>query len=149
MAQRLRCCLSISWNSSETFTYTPSLSHQRYTSTSHLRRHLQSSNMASAPEDQQTFRFLDLPEELRCWVYDSIDFPTTGHVLDRAQSRILKGAWPVPPKKQVYDSRATLIRPHAPLEILGTCHLINEAARPILKRKMEHFRLQPVRYLVD
>jgi hypothetical protein len=60
-----------------------------------------------------------------------------------------KRSWPVPPKAQVYDSRVTLIRPHTPLEILMTCHAMNEEARQILKRKMERCRFQPVRYLVD
>jgi hypothetical protein len=105
--------------------------------------------MASATVNQQPFRFLDLPAEIRCWVYENIEFPTTWHVLDRTQALINKRDWPVPPKAQVYDSRVTLIRPHTPLEILMTCHLVNEEARPILKRKMEHCRFQPVRYLID
>lgn len=105
--------------------------------------------MASATVNQQPFRLLDLPAELRCWVYENIDFPTTWHVLDRTQALINKMKWPVPPKAQVYESRVTLIRPHTPLEILMTCRLVNKEARPILKRKTEHCKLQPLRYLVD
>jgi hypothetical protein len=105
--------------------------------------------MASATVNQQPFRFLDLPAELRCWVYENIEFPTTWHVLDRTLAFINKRDWPVPPKAQVYESRVTLIRPHTPLEILMTCRLVNEEAHPILKRKAEYCGFQPIRYLVD
>ncbi|ORY18249.1 hypothetical protein BCR34DRAFT_473657 [Clohesyomyces aquaticus] len=105
--------------------------------------------MEVATVNQQPFRLLDLPAELRRCVYDSIEFRTTWHVLDRTQALLSKRYWPVPPKTQVYESRVTLIRPHAPLEILMTCHLVRKEASPILKRKMEDCRLQPVRYLVD
>ena len=102
--------------------------------------------MASATETP--FRFLDLPAELRCCVYENIEIPTTWQVLDRAEALvsprwnrteafISESAWPVPPKAQVYDSRVVLIRPRTPLaiEILVTCHLINIEARPILKAR--------------
>jgi hypothetical protein len=110
---------------------------------------MESSNMASATVNQQPFRFLDLPAELRCWVYKNIEFLTTWHVLDRTQALINKRDWPVPRKAQVYESRVTLIRPHTPLEIPMTGRLVKEEAYPILKRKMEYCRFQPVRYLVD
>lgn len=97
------------------------------------------------------FRFLDLPAELRCRVYEYIEFSSTWHTLDRAHALINTKDWPIPPRAQVYDSRVTLIQPYTPLaiDILVTCHLINKEARPILKRKVEHCRAQPVRYLVD
>jgi hypothetical protein len=111
--------------------------------------------MASTTVNEQPFRFLDLPTELRCCVYESIEFPTTRHVLDRTEDLINeRGCEYSTTAGHVLDiteadSRATLIRPHALLEILVTCHLVNEEARPILKRKMEYCRFQPVRYLVD
>jgi hypothetical protein len=97
------------------------------------------------------FRFLDLPPELRCRVYEMIEFPTTWHVLERTQALLNTRHWPVPPLKQVYDSRVTLRRPHTPhaAKILVTCHLIYKESPPILKRKVENCRIQPVRYLVD
>lgn len=105
--------------------------------------------MASNTVPEHSFRFLDLPAELRCYVYENIEFPTTWHTLDRTQAFLDKGEWSVPPKAQIYDSRVTLIRPHAPLEILMTCYFVHKEARPILKRKMEHCKSQPLRYLVD
>ncbi|KAH7384307.1 hypothetical protein DE146DRAFT_622319 [Phaeosphaeria sp. MPI-PUGE-AT-0046c] len=98
---------------------------------------------------QDPFRFLDLPAELRLWVYESIEIPTTWYTLDRIESALNEWHWPVPPKAQVYESRITLIRPHCPLEILCTSRLVNKEAGPILKRKMKHCRLQPIPYLVD
>ncbi|KAH7083073.1 hypothetical protein BKA63DRAFT_142825 [Paraphoma chrysanthemicola] len=92
--------------------------------------------MESAASGEQTFRFLDLPAELRCRVYEQIHFPSPWHVLDRTQASIEKRHWPIPPKAQIYDSRVTLIRPHAPVAILFTCRLVLEEARTILKRKM-------------
>jgi hypothetical protein len=105
--------------------------------------------MASATECR--FRFLDLPAKLRCCVYEQIEFPTLWHVLDRIDSQLDKRDWPVPPKKQVSESRITLIRPHAEraIQILLTCHLINDEARSILKRRVKHIKAQPVRYLVN
>jgi hypothetical protein len=82
-------------------------------------------------------------------VYKHIEFPTTWHVLDRPQAMLSKREWPVPPKAQIYESRVTLIRPHTPLEILETCHLVYEEARPILKRRTAQHKARPLRYLVD
>jgi hypothetical protein len=102
-------------------------------------------DMVSATE--HPFRILDLPPELRCCVYNHIDTPSTCHTLDRVDSPIKENYWPAPPKEQIYDSRITLIKPPNPrsIDILLTCRLINEEARPILKRRVE----VPVRYLVD
>jgi hypothetical protein len=101
--------------------------------------------MASTTE--HPFRFLDLPPELRCCVYNHIDSPTICHTLDRVDSHIEENYWPISPKEQIYDSRITLIKPPNPrlIDILLTCRLINEEARPILKRRIE----MPVRYLVE
>jgi hypothetical protein len=83
------------------------------------------------------FQFLDLPPELRRRVYEIIGFPTTWHVLERTLALLNTRHWPVPPLKQVYDSRVSLIRPHTPhaTEILVTCHLIYKESRPILNAR--------------
>jgi hypothetical protein len=112
---------------------------------------IQASDMASATVDQQPFRFLDLPKDIRFCVYEKIDF-STRHVLDRSQTLINPGFyWPMPSKDQVYDSRITLIRPYngVAIDIMTTCRLIHQEASQSLKRKFEHCRFQPVRYLVD
>lgn len=108
-------------------------------------------NMATAAAAQQSFRFLDLPAELRCHVYGNIELSTTWHTLDRTQALLNKRKWPVPPLAQVYDSRINLIRPHTgtAINILATCHTVYEEACPILRRKIQHAKSQPVRYLVD
>ncbi|KAJ8113842.1 hypothetical protein OPT61_g4137 [Boeremia exigua] len=107
--------------------------------------------MMSATETQQPFRFLDLPAELRYYVYDKIEFPTTQHVLDRKQALLNNRDWQVPPRGQVYDPEVTLITPRTGFagEFLSTCHLINKEAREIVKHKVEQCRLQPIQYLVD
>ncbi|KAH4159243.1 hypothetical protein HBH43_189040 [Parastagonospora nodorum] len=59
--------------------------------------------------------------------------------------------WPIPPVKQVHDSRITLIKPYTQpaLSLLLTCRFIKQEAHPILKRKVQHYKSQPLRYLVD
>ncbi|OSS48250.1 hypothetical protein B5807_07716 [Epicoccum nigrum] len=107
--------------------------------------------MASATVDQQPFRFLDLPNDIRFCVYEKIDF-STRHVLDRSQTLTNPGFyWPMPSKDQVYDSCITLIRPYNgfAIDIMTICRLIHQEASQSLKRKFEHCRFQPVRYLVD
>jgi hypothetical protein len=65
------------------------------------------------------------------------------------QGGLPKSNYSDPSKAHIYDSRVTLIKPHTPLEILMTGNLVRKEALPILKRKMEHCRSQPLLYLVD
>jgi hypothetical protein len=99
--------------------------------------------------EQQPFRFMDLPPELRCMVYERIDVLTTWHTLDRIDAHAEKSEWPVPPKAQINESRIALIIPHTPLDILMVCRLTNLEARPFLERKMGYCKAQPTRFLVD
>lgn len=105
--------------------------------------------MAPVIVDGQPFRFLDLPKDIRLCVYDKIDF-STRHVLDRSQAIPGNCYWPAPPEDQVGESRIILIKPDNgfAIDILATCHLIYQEANQILKRKFEHRRSQPVRYIV-
>ena len=43
--------------------------------------------MASSTADQQAFRFLDLPVELRSWAYERMIFSTSWHTLYRVDAR--------------------------------------------------------------
>jgi hypothetical protein len=106
--------------------------------------------MALATVDQQPFRFLDLPKDIRFCIYENIDF-FTRHVLDRTQSHVEDCYWQRPPKDQVCDSRVTFIRPHTgfAINLLATCHLICQETRQILKPKYEHCLSQHLRYIVD
>lgn len=94
---------------------------------------------------QNPFRFLDLSSELRCMVYEDLVFDSTRHILDRVDSRISKEDWPV----HVYDSNVSLIRPQIPPELMMTYLLVYHEARPILGKRLEVHRSQPLRYLVD
>ncbi|KAF2844869.1 hypothetical protein T440DRAFT_483856 [Plenodomus tracheiphilus IPT5] len=84
----------------------------------------------------QPSRYLDLPAELRCKVYEEIEVTICINN---------KGHWPVPLKAQANDSRVNLIGPDT-LTILKTCHLVNEDSRPIVQGELEY---QPTRYFVD
>jgi hypothetical protein len=96
-------------------------------------------DMGSSVSTPQPFRFLDLPPELRCRVYELIDIPSTRHILDKNQFRLYRKVRP----------RLTLIKSRGPLEILLVCRLIIREASPILKRKTEDCYRQPSRYLMN
>jgi hypothetical protein len=110
---------------------------------------LRSSKIKGTTIPQKYFRLLDLPAELRCMVYENIDFVATRHDLNRADAQISERSWPMPPLSVANDSTITLIRPQASLDILATCRIVRQEATPILQRKMQNCKRQPLRYLVD
>jgi hypothetical protein len=61
----------------------------------------------------QPFRFLDLPPELRCIVYEQIGIRTKHHTLESTNA----------PDKY---SETTLVSKSLPVQILATCRLIND-----------------------
>jgi hypothetical protein len=84
----------------------------------------------------QPFRFLDLPPELRCIVYEQIGITTKHHTLESTNA----------PDKY---SEITLVRKSLPVQILATCRLINDEAKTFLRPKLAKLRNQPLRFLVD
>jgi hypothetical protein len=63
-----------------------------------------SATTKSATTIQKPFRFLDLPDELRCMVYENIDCGVTHHVLIRTEAGLPKCEWPVPTEIADVDS---------------------------------------------
>ncbi|KAF2128439.1 hypothetical protein P153DRAFT_318255, partial [Dothidotthia symphoricarpi CBS 119687] len=93
------------------------------------------------------FRFLDLPPELRCMVYDCIHITTTKHVLTKTDAELPPNIWP---KSEGRASLPiTLIRKSIPAAILATCRLINQEATPLLAPRLEELQREPLRFFVD
>lgn len=101
--------------------------------------------MASGPVNQQPFRLLHLPAELRSLVYENIGITVRGIL---CSTGFLDGhvKWPLHPRSERHRSNFVCIRPRNPVEMLMTCRLINKEARPNFKRRLE---TQPIRYLID
>jgi hypothetical protein len=86
-----------------------------------------------------SFRFLDLPVELRCMVYEAIEVTTRKEVLDVSRSYdILKEG-----------SSITMLRGALGRSILATSHLVNKEASPIMARKIQIMANEPVRFLMS
>jgi hypothetical protein len=86
-----------------------------------------------------SFRFLDLPVELRCMVYEAIEVTTRKEILDVSKT---------------YDtleegSSITMLRGALERSILATSHLVNKEASPIMARKIQMMANEPVRFLVS
>jgi hypothetical protein len=110
---------------------------------------------------EPSFRFLDLPAELRCEytypaslvpipnlnikgrVYECIEIEASRHVL--LQTEAGKDLW----WPEVPESSITFIRPRIPLDILRTCRLVNKEAAPILQDKLNEMELLPTEFLVN
>jgi len=97
---------------------------------------------------QYTFRFLDLPSELRCIVYDHVDIPSVHHVLTRSDVDLHSSQWP-PTAADAPQSSITFFRPGLPLDLLTTCRLVKQEALPILLARIKALESEPLNYLVD
>lgn len=87
----------------------------------------------ATPNQIQTFRFLDLPIELRLMIYENLLAPTGTKVYDIATAT---GA-----------TRMILTMKSFPTALLATCTFIHQEAAPILHKAVrEH---QPVVTFVD
>jgi hypothetical protein len=99
-------------------------------------------NMATVP-----FRFLDLPCELRCMVYEKIVIETKCHTLEQQESGCSGDVWPLVPN--VTNSPVKLIRKSLPVALLRTCRLINNEATAFFKSPMEELAKEPLRFVLD
>jgi hypothetical protein len=102
----------------------------------------------SSTISRESFRFLDLPAELRCIIYENIDFSSKKHVLTRSASGFDDKIWPPAPEGAT-ESCITFITPTLSVGILATCRLIHQEAKPIIAHTIEALKMLPLRYIVD
>ncbi|KAH7074390.1 hypothetical protein BKA63DRAFT_312775 [Paraphoma chrysanthemicola] len=96
---------------------------------------------------ESPFRFLDLPTELRCMIYDRIEITASRHVLTQSEAGIEN--WFPNPIDGDRGSSITFIRPRLPLAFLRACRLVKDEAGPILQHKLAKLETLPLRFLVD
>ncbi|KAH6866524.1 hypothetical protein BKA58DRAFT_470817 [Alternaria rosae] len=92
---------------------------------------MKSNVMMSEP----SFRFLDLPPELRYMVYEELDMKTKHYTLDSADT----------PDQ---SSTITLVSKKLPVQILATSMLINTEAMKVFRPRMRQLKAQPMRFLI-
>jgi hypothetical protein len=112
-----------------TFFLTQSLSHPYFNQPT--------PTMASEP-----FRFLDLPAELRCAVYEYIDIETRLYAVD--------DLFPAFSDETETTPKAAIIIKDIPTAILATCRCVYAEAQPILASKLNQIRNEKhVHFIVD
>jgi|TARA_R110002003_G_scaffold48_32_gene4221 RNase P subunit RPR2 len=104
---------------------------------------LMQSNTANSPNSssptprlEEPFRFLDLPPELRCIVYDQVDYSKHRRTLSSVDM-------PDGPSKVIQVSECL------PVSLLATCKLVNKEARTIFNAKLETMKAAPMCFEVD
>ncbi|KAH7074389.1 hypothetical protein BKA63DRAFT_595851 [Paraphoma chrysanthemicola] len=95
-----------------------------------------------------TFRFLDLPVELRMIVYESVGFSSRKRILEKSASGLKDYFWP-PGPEGASESSITLIVPTMSLGLLSTCRSVHKEAKDIFAKKLAALRKLPMRYIVD
>ncbi|KAI4935711.1 uncharacterized protein J4E92_003002 [Alternaria infectoria] len=96
------------------------------------------------------FRFLDLPAELRCMVYEATDIatrkekykPTTRYKPPNVYIKQDDGS-------SQGNGKLVMYRRALPMSILVTCRLVNKEAAPIIAQKLKTMVREPVRFRMD
>ncbi|KAI4659538.1 uncharacterized protein J4E79_006070 [Alternaria viburni] len=96
------------------------------------------------------FRFLDLPAELRCMVYEAIDVatrkekykPTTRHKPPSVHIKQDDGS-------SQGNGKLVMYRRVLPMSILASCRLVHQEAAPIIAQKLQKMVKEPVRFGMD
>jgi hypothetical protein len=95
------------------------------------------------PKTANTFRFFDLPKELRLIVYELLTVLTRHDQLSVSYRYTVK-------KLHRGEVNFTMVNKSVPgIFILATCRLINEEARPLLRPLVHHVIQQPPRLSKD
>jgi hypothetical protein len=93
----------------------------------------------------ESFRFLDLPPELRLMVYETFEVETHRHVLERCES--LEHYWPDIPED---PSTVIVIRKCVPyVNLLATSRFIDREVGPYIDRLLMMLEEQPLRFILD
>jgi hypothetical protein len=130
-------------------TLPPLLSHLSL----HIARNEQSPIMATEPgkaikpvksvKETEPFRFMDLPAELRCAVYELLDAETRLRSIDDLYICRHLG-------KKPSTSKAAIMVKDVPTAILATCRIVNDEAAPILGPKLKKVRQnEPIHLILD
>ncbi|KAF1939325.1 hypothetical protein EJ02DRAFT_457082 [Clathrospora elynae] len=82
-----------------------------------------------------SFRFLDLPTELRLMVYEYLPVTTRHHVLQDPHSNT--------------PSTITLVAKSLSVALLAANRLISEEAKQILSKKLAFLKTEPLRFIAD
>jgi hypothetical protein len=91
----------------------------------------------------EPFRFLDLPAELRCMVYEFLETETRLHTIDDVY---LVGCM-IASKS---TSQLTIVVKDIPTSILTTCRSVYAEAAPIITPKLQRLRrTEPIHFIVD
>ena len=90
---------------------------------------------------QNSFRFLDLPTELRLTVYERLTPTTLRHKIERRNE--------IPTDDDSTGSSFILSRKSFPVALLRTCKVINREASSIVAKKLRQLEREPIRIIAE
>jgi hypothetical protein len=109
-------------------------------------RNVDRTKQVQSRTSDESFRFLDLPPELRCMVYEYLEIGVRRHTLTNTEPSWCP-CWK--PTSDESDANIILIRPYLPVAILSTCRLINQEAAPLLDRKLRELEKIPLQFFLS